>query len=759
MCKASAAWSGKRGDGGHVSGLEGPVHIWGGAWSHERAHSPVRTDYIFVTHMLTQTSSLETPLRHRYDFGTPYRRYDVRILVRLAASLATLAAIDAGHAEELVDIVAARPCSSIPADRVTATGNCSPHGLAIALEASSGTVTFKLPPGIPLPSGGATATGSAVTVGGLMLYNGAFAPEVWRIAPGDTLAIKLHNTLPDGVFGATNLHTHGLLVSPDLDETADHHAVEPVGDTVYVCTIPQGASVTGPSTPKCTMHGAVFGTDTARMSYALATRIDHPSGLYWYHPHVHGSARTQVGSGLSGLIFVQGHDQAVSGGTPPGVPDVERFLMLKDLQIGTVSSNPASSGTLSASFLPEESHDSQLCTTGATPIPGACFTSANAGWLFTVNGQIAPTITVKPGTREIWRIANVSADMTYDLALVERATGRPLRLQILARDGVSAVPDTAGAAPMSERVLLMPGSRIEVGVQRSIAEGTFAEDQPLSASLRTYGYFTGGSAGSGDTWPAVDLARVEFEPETPLAPPATRPAPRPLSAPTLATATHAARPFDVLPWKPDSSLGKAPAASSAAGPAALAMRAAPHAHSGAPPAAVSAIDCAPLPPDQDRVLVLAISKPPGQPEQFKIGASHASINDPVAFAAAKAAALASARSFGDQSVVLCAHAGHTESWTIVNTIAADNNENHNFHIHQMKFDVRNVTDPAGRISPPLGGTAAHRKVDSYPVPIGGSLRIRIDFNKQQTGGRFVLHCHILEHEDKGMMAEIEVVDP
>ena len=47
--------------------------------------------------------------------------------------------------------------------------------------------------------------------------------------------------------------------------------------------------------------------------------------------------------------------------------------------------------------------------------------------------------------------------------------------------------------------------------------------------------------------------------------------------------------------------------------------------------------------------------------------------------------------------------------------------------------------------------------DNYPVPIDGSIRIRIRFNENQAGGRFVFHCHIVEHEDKGMMAAIEVL--
>jgi FtsP/CotA-like multicopper oxidase with cupredoxin domain len=56
----------------------------------------------------------------------------------------------------------------------------------------------------------------------------------------------------------------------------------------------------------------------------------------------------------------------------------------------------------------------------------------------------------------------------------------------------------------------------------------------------------------------------------------------------------------------------------------------------------------------------------------------------------------------------------------------------------------------------LAAARARRMVDNYPVPIGGSIRIKVRFLDQQAGGRFVFHCHILEHEDKGMMAQIEV---
>ena len=39
-----------------------------------------------------------------------------------------------------------------------------------------------------------------------------------------------------------------------------------------------------------------------------------------------------------------------------------------------------------------------------------------------------------------------------------------------------------------------------------------------------------------------------------------------------------------------------------------------------------------------------------------------------------------------------------------------------------------------------------------------SVRLRMDFRDPNIGGTFVYHCHILEHEDKGMMGSIRV-DP
>jgi FtsP/CotA-like multicopper oxidase with cupredoxin domain len=93
--------------------------------------------------------------------------------------------------------------------------------------------------------------------------------------------------------------------------------------------------------------------------------------------------------------------------------------------------------------------------------------------------------------------------------------------------------------------------------------------------------------------------------------------------------------------------------------------------------------------------------------------------------------------------------GAVEDWTVENRTG----ETHAFHIHQIHFlflAVNGVpyTTPDLRdtvIVPAWSGTGA------YPT-----VTLRMDFREPQIAGRFVYHCHILDHEDAGMMAIIQV---
>lgn len=96
------------------------------------------------------------------------------------------------------------------------------------------------------------------------------------------------------------------------------------------------------------------------------------------------------------------------------------------------------------------------------------------------------------------------------------------------------------------------------------------------------------------------------------------------------------------------------------------------------------------------------------------------------------------------------HQGTTEEWTVENRTLQD----HVFHIHQTRFQTvavngAAVSDPALRDTinvPHWSG--------SGPYP---SVKLRLDFRSANIVGTFVYHCHILAHEDLGMMAAIQVL--
>ena len=70
----------------------------------------------------------------------------------------------------------------------------------------------------------------------------------------------------------TNLHVHGLHVSPEGN-----------GDNVFL-TVKAGES----------------------FQYEFQIPENHPAGLYWYHPHLHGRTTNQVFGGMAGAIIVEG---------------------------------------------------------------------------------------------------------------------------------------------------------------------------------------------------------------------------------------------------------------------------------------------------------------------------------------------------------------------------------------------------------------------------------------------------------------------
>ena len=241
-------------------------------------------------------------------------------------------------------------------------------GLDVRLEAAMGTHEI--------------AGRRATTLG----FNGGVPGPTLRLRAGDTLRIELVNRLEQ----VTNLHVHGLHVSPEGN-----------GDNVFLAVEP-GAS--------------------QRYEYRLPD--DHPPGVYWYHPHHHGTVADQVFGGLYGAILVEDGDLPA---------DRERVMVVSDM-------------TLDAG--------------GSLVMPSTMEQMmGREGDLVLVNGRTEPEMTGRAGERERWRIVNACTSRYLALALPGQASA------VVGRD----VGRLATPAELDD-VVLAPGNRLDVVVD--LAAGT-----------------------------------------------------------------------------------------------------------------------------------------------------------------------------------------------------------------------------------------------------------------------------------------------
>ena len=332
--------------------------------------------------------------------------------------------------------------------------------------------------------------------------------------------------------------------------------------------------------------------------YEYNLPITHLPGTYWYHPHAHGNTAEQVTFGLAGAIIVEG-----------GLDDLDGIRGLTERTLVLQTTQFDGNGEM-------------------VPFDNQSATSR----MRLINGQLQPTISIRPGETQRWRILNVCSDDFFLLAL----SGHELH-QIAGDGNAYKHTDTL------DQLLLAPAERAEILVQASSTPGSY--------ELRTLLW-------GPDYQAQPDLLMatvvVEGDPVTPQE-----------------------IPTDLLPFN----------------------------------------DLSVLPIDNARVIEF---QEPGPPLYLAIDGKHW---DPDRI---------------DQTVKL----GALEEWTIVNS----SSHWHPFHIHVNDFQVVRFN---GDDVDALGMN------DTVALPPGTSTTIRIPFD--EFDGKFVFHCHILSHEDFGMMANVDVV--
>lgn len=475
-----------------------------------------------------------------------------------------------------------------------------PSGLPVSLSPSP--ASSSVPP-FPQPQVRASRDGlldtslnvryASHTVGGRPFvarsYEGGLPGPTLRFRPGDVVRVALINGLPPDSggrpadvnvpheFNSTNLHVHGVHVSPEGNS-----------DNVFLDIAP----------------GSAF-------PYEFRIPANHPPGTYWYHPHRHGASSTQLFSGMAGALIIEGDIDKV----PEIAAARDVVYLINELNINSQNEVPL--------FGPTRPDDFML--DGPFPMTQR---------VLTVNGQVQPKLTIRPG--EVVRLRVINAAVRTHVPFVVEGHD----LNVIALDGISL------SAARVEPVSLAPADRADVLVRGG---------QP-----GIYRILKGPIDGM-EPDPEVALGLLEVAGEA-----VSMDLPRALPAPFAPIA--------------DSEVTR-------------------------------------------RRLLVFDNQPAGGPPGFpNFTINGARFNPDVV----------------NQTIALNA----VEEWTLRN----DSTHQHPFHLHVNPFQVISMNG----MSPPV--PEFHDTIHLEP---GATIVIRSRFTDFK--GKFVFHCHLVVHQDLGMMQVVEVV--
>ncbi len=229
--------------------------------------------------------------------------------------------------------------------------------------------------------------------------------DLW---PGETFRMTLRNKMSktdpscgaSGLnslhcFNSLNNHTHGLWVSPAGN-----------GDNVLLSIGP----------------GVEF-------QYEYNLPADHPAGTFWYHSHLHGSTAVQVSSGMAGPLIVRGDrvpsvqaDGKIAKGDidtllrlPDGEPFRERIVLLQQIAYACRDATSNAIKTNADGSWRCDEDDVGTIENADQLGPNSWRTS---GRHTSINGEVLPTFTgAVANTIERWRVIHGGVRSTIRLRL------------------------------------------------------------------------------------------------------------------------------------------------------------------------------------------------------------------------------------------------------------------------------------------------------------------------------------------------------
>jgi FtsP/CotA-like multicopper oxidase with cupredoxin domain len=524
-------------------------------------------------------------------------------------------------------------------------------------------------------------------------YEERIPGPILRIKRSDTLRIKLlvdpnlpsedsdpgeHHVedinIPHG-FNITNLHTHGLNVSPRF-EVDEEGIIVKSSDNVLL-EIPGGVS--------------------EDFFYEFIIPGDHPDGTYWYHAHRHGSVAFQFMGGIAGALVIEGPTDKFL--KKRGIK--EQFFVLQQIRVnedGVVQLEHA------GDFL---------------KMPH-----------YTVNGRLKPLIHLKAGEVQRWRFLHAGMAEHIPLELRGLNGGEPQTFYLLAGDGI-----TLPALEPVEQIFMAAGNRVDALVKID-ESGMYFLIKPE---------FEQGLPGGPVPKELIAIVLVDSQRKDMALP--EEQLPSPYYSKLIPIEDDELDPREPDPQRSGKFLphrvltfGFDPAGFDETNPNG------PVKFPKFTMGGRYGLD------QEDKVVPVVLGDEPDSPLDAHL--------IPLPFDPDRV----------DQMI----RHGAVEEWTVLNFTTVD----HPFHLHQVPVFVTEVVDP--REPPPSGNavTKPNKWQDVQLVPAGkllnpqtfeiipGSMTFRVRFEGDITTslneedvprGDFVVHCHMIDHEDLGMMQRVRVL--
>jgi FtsP/CotA-like multicopper oxidase with cupredoxin domain len=227
-----------------------------------------------------------------------------------------------------------------------------------------------------------------------------------------------------------------------------------------------------------------------------------PTGLYWYHPHIHGIAEAAVLGGASAALIMSGLQNYV----PQIVGLPERVLLVRDQPVAG-SSNPG---------------DTCAGNSNVTPSWDLIVNYVPLQFLAATCTYTPAVIEMHAGQQELWRVCNCGADTILDIQI--QFDGQAQQLQLVALDGVAINSQNRrqqGSPETVTDILLAPAARAE-----------FIVTGPQSGQKASFATLNIDTGPDGDVDPTRTIATIKTDAPTtpPVIPPVTQSIPTSIPA-------------------------------------------------------------------------------------------------------------------------------------------------------------------------------------------------------------------------------------